>query len=484
MLPRLSLRTLSLALFATLPTTQLYAADLLPLGALEHGANGNVSSADTGITGSVKTGVSFQSSATVARPAHLPGLSHGEAQDLVRDANRINVFAGSALTKSLSLTLGLHGTYEHVKPDSRDALFPLDESEAGDGEAALTWRESLKQTAFSGASLALKWKLFDAEGLKLGLMPFLESGAGERASFALTRSVSPKAGFMGLATYGAAQVAEVSLNAGMRYRSPEEIGGLVVRNEAFYRMAIEASLLPELKLFATADGRRLMTKAKTTTDAAAVDTTYAPNESGEALGGLKAVLGDASIAAFGGGRFEDAKGFGYGARTYGVSLTMVVGGDRRAPKKSYAAELEKAEDAKKPLPVAAPLPPKEPNLEDEYPEMIGKDIDPLDAVKGVEGQDDFSNVEKTILENEKAGKTLSEDDKIELELKEIRAAEAKAAEERAVQERKELQDARRKARSKAKKDDALMKEWMDEAKKDVDGMGGITKDEMEWNGLE
>ena len=89
------------------------------------------------------------------------------------------------------------------------------------------------------------------------LAPFVETGAGERATDALTRSVGPKAGFMAITSYGARGVGRIDLDLGMRYRDPEQLAGVTLRNELFYKALVTADLNRTVGLFAGGEGRRL-----------------------------------------------------------------------------------------------------------------------------------------------------------------------------------------------------------------------------------
>ncbi len=482
---------LGLSLLLGLSAGKAFGADALPLGSLDARSTGPVSSGETQRAGSMTSTVRLEGNQASATGEDLQPGSSTEDKTVLRDANRAGLFLGAALTSSMELSLGVHGTFEHVRPEDRDQLFP-EGSGIGQGSnaGAVTWRESLKETGFATASLLLKMKVLEAQGLRLAFAPFIESGAGEQATYSLTRSVSPKAGWMAITTYGSEGVAEVSLNAGYRYREPEVLGDLTLRNELFYRAALKAYASRDFALFLAGDARKVMAARNDQLDAEG-KLSYKPFESGQALGGFEVKLGDAELQAFYGARASKGKGFsGFGEKSFGASVAWTLGNYKgtRNSRDSVGADIQKdltkkgddttAQDQAnkaKVIPVRAAT--------EDYPEMIGKDIDPLDAL-GTDNDGDFKDAGKRAEQNKKDALVESEDERIEKELKQIKEVEAKADKEREVQEKVELDDARRKASKNAKEDDKLMKEWMDEAAQDPNEAGTITNDEMDWQGLE
>jgi hypothetical protein len=414
-----------------------------------------------------------------------------DRHDLVRDANRLSGFAGYGLTSGVELSLGLHGSYENVAAGDRDALFPDATGEggqnhrtkAGDDEASDSWRGSLRQTALSEASLAVKVRLMEHRGLRLGLMPFLESGAGTGATYAVTRSVAPKAGFLALASYGARGVAELNLNVGYRYRDPETIGELTYRNELIYRASVKAYATPTFAFFVAGDGRRINVAESSKSAPDGEGPVYRPRQAGAVQGGITATLGDAELAAFG-GRGVGGDAFGFGRESYGVSLAIAVGGAAaHAPglmigDERPAARGASGEDEAKLVGPPRRLKPKD---DPAYQEMIGA-VDPLDSLEA-DQDGDFKDLPKRLEENAKADTAESPDARVERELSELRAAEEKQEAEQAVRQKAD-EAAQRKVRvEKAKAEDALRREWEDEATKDAQKLPSISHDQMDWDGL-
>lgn len=497
-LPRSRTSLVAFGLIGLLAGRQALAADTLPLGNIDASSTAKVSSGDTSRAGTMTMGLNIEATeAAVPEGALAEGSSgsstgSGEEKALLRDASRASVFLGTAISDRLELTLGLHGSFEHVKPADRDGVFASAEADeestgsaSGEDEG---WRQNVKQTGFAGASLLLKFKLAEWSGLRLAFAPFLESGAGEQATYSLTRSVGPKAGFMGIASYGAAGVADVSLNAGYRYRDPEFVGGIAIRHEQFVKAAVRAYATKDLSFFVAGEGRRLMIAAADEMDIETGKRTYLPEESGEMKAGLTVRVGEMDLSGFGGGRPQHAGGFGFGKLSYGMGLSMALGnyrGDR--PRTSFASDIEKDEAEKADQGKKAELvgPPKESNVQpvNDYSEMIGADIDPLEAL-GTDEAADFKDVDSRAKQYDADAKVESEDARIERELKEIKAAEEMAAVERERLDQIANAKARKNALERSKEDEELMREWMDEAKQDADKVEGIGEDEMQWNGLE
>lgn len=450
------------------------AADMLPLGKLEADATGQVSKAETLTSGAIVTGVTVQTSAAAIDSNELATTSANE-RGVLRDANRGVVHLGVGLTQRLSLSLGVSGTYEHVKPEERDALFPSGLAVDGEG-----WRQNVKQSGFSGATLAVKVLLADYEGFKLSLAPFVESGAGEQATYSLTRSVSPKAGFLTAMSYGAKGVGDATINAGYRYRDPEEVGGLILRNEAFYRMALTAYVTRDVGIFVAGEGRRLMV-AKADALKADGKPDYLPKESGEVTAGASIQIDDMNIAAFAGTRVKGTNGFGYGKMIAGLQFTTTIGnyhGSR--PKHSFATAIDRQDERAKRsaavVEVAKPV-----TSTNDYPEMIGSEIDPLDAI---DGSTDFDHVKGQMEAQKKVKPEVSEEDKVAAELEMLRNADDKVTAERMKIDDEERASERRAAIKKSSKDDKLMQEWMKDAEQDAGNLEGITEEEVNWQGLE
>jgi hypothetical protein len=473
------------------------AADTLPLTQLDAKAEGKISSAEISRAGEMTSAVSISTSeSVVSKDSLLPSKSEAASDKTVlRDAHRASLFLGAAVTDRIELSLGLHGSFEHVKPENRDVLFSQKQAST---DSSTDWRDSTKESGFVGASLLAKIQLLKWQSMKVAIAPFLESGAGEQATYSLTRSVSPKAGWMGLMTYGDHGVAQLNINAGYRYREPEELGEITLRNELFYGASLKAYLSRNFGIFLAGQGRQLLVARNTERDADSDKLLYKAQESGEVTAGLSANVGDADLSIYGGTSLKTESGFGFGKSVAGLSVTYALGNFKgRSADNSYAKEVESSENEK-----AAAKKQKASLVQDggtlgdkatatgaaggesdQYTEMIGADIDPLEAIQG-DGIDDFTEAQKNADINAKAQQGPSDDEKVEAELNELNAAEEKAEVERAKQDKLESEARREKAAKRSQANEKLMEEWSKEAQQDAEGMPTITRDEMEWNGLE
>lgn len=473
------------------------AADLTPVGSFDAASTGNVSSAKTSDDGVIRTTLSVSGSEAAVGQKAVDGSDSDK--ELLRDANKATVYLGTSLGRAIEFSLGLQGTYEHVRPEDRDQVYPDatgDEnpvtSEEDDDQS---WRRDFKQSGFSGLSLMLKLKLYDAGSVQVAVAPFVETGAGEQASYSMTRSVGPKAGYIAMFSYGSKGVASLDLNAGYRYRNAEETGDMIIRNEIFYKGLAKVYAGSDVALFAGAEGRKLMVAMNSERDSESGKVIFKGSESGEVKGGILLHAGDFDLSASYGRRLKAATGFGYGDSSFTAGLGMAMGNYKRArPTTSFASDIEKKESKDKVL--------AEKNKEnaklkdgsqkdgavaasaavDEYPEMIGADIDPLQAL-GQDDGEDFRDMDKRIKQYDADAKLESDDSKIERELKDIHDAESKAEVEREKLNKSEDESARLEAVKQAKEEESLRREWMDDAEKDAEKSQGITDQEMNWDGL-
>ena len=456
--------TLGLAAAAFGLARSAFAADLLPPGALDASATGRISDGLIAPTGDMSATLRLDDTSGVANGSELGTIGSGSAAPLSR-ADQASLLLGVGLARRLELTLGLHGTAESGSAAARDGLAP-----AGAPAAQ-------QAGAFSGASLFVKAQLVEAGGFQLALAPFAETGAGDAAEAALTRAAKPRAGFMGILAYGSPDVATVSLNGGLRYRDPETIGTVTLRNEQFYQAGVKTKATREWTLFADYSGRRLQVA-----DATAATPGYEFRTSAQVEAGVGVKLGDADLQAYAAKSVQGAD-FGFGDRSFGLSLGYMVGnvmGERR-PRHSFADEVvpTKAPDVQT---RAEEAPKKEPEKADAgIP--IGTQVDPYEAVRG-DAPADFNEAEAYAAKYRKDTETESEDARIERELKAIQEAEVKEEAERAKIEAAETAKRQAAARAQAKENEKLEREYQEEAKKSAAKLQGITDDEMGWDGLQ
>jgi hypothetical protein len=302
---------------------------------------------------------------------------------------------------------------------------------------------------------------------------------------------------MGMASYGAPGIADVSVNLGWRYRDPETIGSKTLRHEMFYKGLVEGFLSKSFSLFVAGEGRRLSVADDASRRESDGILAYEAHYAGAVHGGFQAHVGDAELSAFMGGKVGKGDAIGYGERSFGVSLAYGLGNfrGRRSAKTSFASDIERAEADKagKAALIQAPARPRSFVEEVEavfpaqgdYPEMKTKASEEAlqDAGDSIDDTD-FKGAEKAAVRHRLKDGELSEDERVRQELEAIKEADAKAETERLQREEAEAEAARQLRAKQAKDDEKLMQEWMDEAQHDADSMPGIGADEMGWQGLE
>ncbi len=406
------------------------AADYLPMGDMDAKADGSVSTA--------------QSAAELGRGGITPKVSLWKLQQ-ESHATRASAMFGVGLGSRLDLSLGLHGVGED------------------------------KADEFSGATVFVKVKLADFGWTKLAIAPFFQTGSGQDAIDSKIRSVGSKAGGLAALTFGDTRSVALNLNAGMRYHDNEFRGGELMREESFYQSQL-ATTIGYRWTFAI-DG-----KARRVTSAQAV-------ENAEELASYKSKWSYGSGAAV---TFSDfgrhitlqyAKGvrgaeeFGYGDRSVNISFAMDLGRSARDGRSSYADGISGR----------APAPEQQKDvlvLEDGAPQFLkGGDVTPAKDAGDGQG-DDFAQIDQRAAKIKQDFSQESEDDRIERELKALKAAEEKLAKEEAAIQAAEDEALRIQAVKKAEKDDAANREAMKKAEEEAVGLPGATTDELNWNGLE
>src|SRR5690606_893196 len=159
---------------------------------------------------------------------------------------------------------------------------------------------------------------------------------------------------------------------------------------------------------------------------------YDAKETAGWTAGITAHLGDADLSLSYGGRFKQAKGFGFGDRSFSLAMAYDLGNvDGRKPKPRFADEVEKElnrESSAKTKAEDQKAEQAKVNVEEEFPEMIGADIHPLDLFK--DEQDDFSATEKEMEAYNKVT-TPGFDEQVENELEALKIQEEKQAAEEA-----------------------------------------------------
>lgn len=475
--PRPVFRFLGIALFGSLVVHSpiALALDGMPINAIDATSVAGTSSARTLSEGSAAATVILD---TAQKALPLPQDQQSKA-GLLKNAYRANIMAGYGIARNLDLSLGIHATSEFASPADRDRLLTRE-------DANNTWHGKVKETAFSGMSLALKYQFASWNDLKLAVMPFVVSGVGTSGRFALTRSSHAEVGALLAGTYSKSSLFDISLNSGYLVRRPESFGDLMVQNEIFYRMMATVYVTKDLGIFALGLGRHDYVKPTTSDENVPA---YKAPFTGELGGGLVATIGGSKISAFLASPINEKKtssNFGF-LKTYaGIGFTMPLGHSDSAYDVEETSPKQQA---------AQPVTEKKVDPQDElrklYPEMYVSEIDPLETEKAIPSDnaspDDFDVIKSKIVEEQKLRKKgwISDDEKLESELDKIHEAERKQEAEKIRREKAEAKLQEKIDRESWEKDSARAKKLQQEAKARANKMRNLIKDEdVEWKGLE
>jgi hypothetical protein len=456
----------------------LHGADLLPVGPLDATGKGHTASPRGVPKGGVLTKISTESFSSVD-----VSNNGNDREKRISNLGRTHLLLGLGLSRRMSLTLGVSGTQEQLATEQRLTLFPPDRNS---GENGNNRSLAVGSFAFASASLSVKFSLFDrsdVNGFSVAVMPFLESGAGDKATFAVTRSIEPRGGAALLAAYRVQEMLEVATQMGIRYRSPESVMGQLLRHELFYQASASLVLGGGVSLFGEGEGRQLMVAA--VDQESGLKQAYRPTYGGAGRLGLAMDVGSLSVAVFGGRRLGPDTAIGFGSRTLGASVSWAFG--KASPDSrelSYATRIEREEERKAALKKGSSGNIQHMGHSDHaYPEMIGAEIDPLEVL-GPEGAPDFKDIKKRMEDERKNAEYESEHARVERELRELKEAEAQAAREREKEDAKEAESERKDALERMKEDNKNFKKWVDEANQELGEINGIQKEDLEWNGLE
>lgn len=449
-----------------------YGIDTLGLGVIDSQSTSKMIPAETIPESEFHSGVAIQGrQGGLSKKAVLNNeISEKETPYYLDSAYRGSVLFGLGLLKNLDLNLGLHFSYEDVDPAARDNL-----SEKASTEAeTLSWRGHVKDSAFSGASLALKYKLVEWEGLKLSLVPFVESGVGKRGQFALTRSDNALGGIVAAASYGRENAGELAVNIGYRYGKSQEFGDVILGNETFYRTSLTGFLSKTFGVFVMSDARNISVKPKE-------ENTDKKGKTSSDLGfggGLVASIENAKISAYYlvGVKKDSVGGFKNEA---GLGVSFPIGKMSKSDKEESKEVAVMSEKER-----------READLRARYPEMYTDSID-LSDVEGIKSgkdkEDDFDVISRKMAEKEKARKAgyVSDDERMEKELIKMREADRRLQKEQEKQERAQAKLREKQEREHWKQEEAKMKRDRKAAKAKAAKLPyGITDDEVDWGGLE
>ena len=440
--------------------TSAIATDVTPMQNLDGTSTGSFNDAKAYRTGQTSLGVQGSGAAGMqVRPRRDP-----DAIEL-SDARHASVLVGIGLHRRVGLSLGLHATSETLSEEDRANTFLADSSYEG-GRA--------ERTSFAGLSLMGKIHLARIGLFRSALGVFMESGAGEKADFALTRSQGPKAGFLNILSFGDQRVAEVVANIGYRYRSVESIGDFDLRNEMIYRAMLRTLVLPKLSLYGAVAGRRIMTR-----DNGGFDSGFRPIYGSDYSAGAVASIEAWDIGVSGGAPIGGAT-LGQGRQEIGANLVYHFGRGYKSnaseslpPSVAPALEIESAAHEDK-------------GLNGLEAADLSKDVERITEKQRREGyeMDEFQLAGQRAKKSKRPKDGLSDEEKVTRELEGIHEAERKSqvAEER----RRKAAEARqtRESAQQFDEDSASYYELKADVKDDVDALPKINDEEVRWNGLE
>lgn len=448
-----ALSALSFAAVAGLqPSAQ--AADVTPMPTIDAQSTAGIAPAKTLRSGGIVSGVSAFAAQDSFDMSRL-GLD-ASAEGSSTQSKGAAVYAGFGVTKNIDLSLSLRGVEDSVVVGAPSV-------------SAASSTESTKSAfAFAGVTLMTKFKIIDQSGFTLSLAPFFESASApnaEAAQQSLVRSDKSKTGWLAMASYGAEKIAEFSVNFGYRYRQEEQVGSLKLGDEMLVGAGAKAFLSDSVAVLGSVNGRSFASE-KLSLDARA---------------GLGFYQKQWEVTAYGGSNLQGK--LGEGRSFAGLSVSYVIdkgrkgNNDQRVIGEEESSSSQFAQSSQSSNEKRAELS----SGSSSYPEMNATDIDPLaDLPKTAD--DDFSVIEARMREYNN-GKP-SSIELVERELKEIHDAEKKAADERqnrdSKQKERDRQDALKRASDRAHAEKSMKKDAEEEAAK----LKGITKDELNWRGLE
>ena len=464
----------------------LYAADAMPVSALEAKNQAKVSDADTLKPGKFAVGLSIHTADSPLPLSVLTDEKPGEDERLTERVHQVSTIFGYGVAKFLQIDLGIRGSYESISNRYDGELFP---------EVEEASEKNRSETAFAGVSLLAKFKVVNMRALKLGMAPFVESGAGSQAKNSIVRSEKTKGGWMLTGSYLATGVVGFNLNGGYRYREREQIGRYSLRNEAFYQGSVDAYINRGFVLFVAGQGRSLKV-ADESVRQEGDKRDYKNFTTGEVSAGFTAKTRKYQASIYGGTRLKD-EAIGSGKWTAGMNLAYVFGGPRSktAPKsRNFISDKEK-EEKKTDREVAAKKPSRK-KAGKNQPKVVSDESKAADSVNDWENvkigeelnndsedykllQDRLSNADA----QKKEADLVSEEARAERELEKLREAETKDKARKEAERTREEDRIRAEKRANQVDDEKRYNELLDEVREDTEDLPKFDDESIKWDGL-
>ncbi len=476
-------------------TTKLFAADTMPVADMETKSTAKVSSAEALKNGQMSAGVSIHSSESPVPSTVLGASRANETAKISERIQQMSAMFGMGVASFLELGLAVHGTSEKINDQYRDELF-------GGSESSSLGEDKSQETSFSGVSGLAKLRLINRPGVKVAFAPFVKSGAGDSSKESLSRSEKMTGGWMGIFSYGAQGVAEINLNGGMRYREPERVGSVLLRNEIFYQGSVEGFVSREVSLFLAGSGRKI--KVAADEDQAVGDKRVYKNwDSGEGYVGATALLNGFRVSAYGGKKMSEAS-LGGGELAFGIGLGYVFKEkSSTAPMSTDIAEIEKSQEQEKAddQKQIENWDPKVTNEEtksadgytNKYVDPFGKEVVIFEDVENTAAgkasnngeKDDFNSLKERFIKknaNKKAEK-LSETEIAEKELDKIKQIDEKVSQENAKRQQIEMEQDRLERFELNKANELKSRRLQEDVRKETNGLPTVSDEDVNWDGL-
>jgi hypothetical protein len=463
------------ALIAAIPSS-LFAADSLPVGAMDAKSTARMGSANLLNRGQFGLGLSMHSADGVLK-SHAVEVDGG-MKEFVGKSSQTRAALSYGVLEWMEVSFGLGLTQESGEAQSYQTLLG-DESDQG--------VKTTKESGFAGASLAAKIGLIRDGIFRMSLMPFVETGSGDAADYSMTRSEKAKLGWMLMSNIGSKNLAELDMNIGYRYRDAERIGEARLRNEMIYQGLVRGYFNSNFGVFGGGQGR-LISVARDSAKNENGKAEYRPVESGELIGGLTVNVGDIRFEAYA-GQSTGEYGIGSGKTMMGAGLAMQLGSKRRT---SLADEVKAP--ASKPVAIIKTenddhlvKPAKLDPLTEKDMDLFG-DVDRILAneTETGAGEHDFRTLPQKSpeqMKNEAPGAG-AELDRVERELEEIRAREEKIKEADAKRLAAE-DEAQRLERKKIYQEQLKLEDsYRQEMRDRIEVFPAVTDEDYGWSGLE
>lgn len=466
------------AFLATITSSSLLAANILPPTQADTKASAHVSDAYFMPQGSYRLGINHQYLGSVYTDFD------GGKDTAIKEAQTSTVWMEMALSDRLHLGFSLSADDEITSPATRQTVFQ------NSGLSSLPE----KRQQLSGFGISQKLGLLRSENVSLALRTSIHSGTTRGNTYSLLHNDRPTGILALISSLGREDSHHLDMNAGMYYQFPQQVEQYYMRNTAFYSAAAHFKLASDFFLFGSAEGRRLMrATANGPLESGSLD--YRPFYSTGYYAGLRTTHKDIEVAAFS-GRGREHSDFGQGRKVIGISLTYQPGRvtqnmkinapDPVKPNQSMPedamdnSDLDAARKASK-----AREGSRGPLGEDRPIDFIS-DMDYANSKSKNTGEmDDFELVDrqnKASVKKYKPGE--SPDEKAERELETIRKAR-KVREEREMREAEaEAARERKKAFKESQRADENARKWEKDVRHEVDDYPYITNEEANWKGLE